>query len=651
GAGGSGGDGGPATSAHLGSVYGIGIDSAGSLYIADAGNHNVRKVTTAGTISTVAGTAGVCGYSGDNGPATSATLCGPQGVTVDSDGNLYIADSYNVVVRKVDAAGTITTFAGDGNSGSAGDGGPASIASFVNPTDVALDTTGNLYVADYEAFVIRKIAATNIFPNTSVSSSSQPQNVFLALTADQTISSISVPQSSGGKQEYSVGPISGCTVDGTTVNLSGTFCTFPITFTPGYPGNRWIPLQVVSSAGHINFPLEGIGTAPLAAFTPGIISTIAGNGIGGYTGDGNAALSAELNGPFDTTVDSAGNVYIADNKNNVVRKISASTGFITTVAGNGTSGFSGDGGPATSAQLNTPTSVTLDGAGNLYISENGNNRIRMVNAATGLITTVAGSGSPAYSGDGGPATSAGMNRPGKIAIDVQGNLYIPEETNHIRKVAAGTGIITTVAGAATGSSTCGGVGDGGPATSALFFDPNAVAVDNAGNLYITDIFCGRVRKVTAATGIISTIAGGGTNTGDGGPATSANLGGTAGLAFDSAGNLYISAGRIRKVNAAGTITTVAGTGTSGFAGDGGPATSAKLSTPRSVALDAAGNLYIADFSNNRIRKVDVSHSALAYPTATTVGTSDSTDDPQTAVLSNIGNTDLTISPPSSGSNP
>jgi len=493
---------------------------------------------------------------------------------------------------------------------------------------------------------------TNFLPPIPVATTSVPQNITFTLPATGTITSITIPQSQGGKQEYAIQSITGCTVGAS--NPAGTVCTISITFTPGYPGQRWVPLQVVDSAGNFNVGLTGVGLGPLVALTPGIITTVAGNGTAGYSGDGGAATSAEIDAVFREAVDSAGNIYIADYVNNRIRKIAAATGIITTVAGNGTAGFSGDGGQATNAEIMDPQGVSVDTAGNLYIADFGNVRIRKVDVATGIITTVAGNGVSAYSGDGGPATSAGLVAPGEVDVDSSGNLYIVDYNGcRIRKVAEGTGIITTVAG----NGTVGYSGDGGPATSAEFQFPAGVAIDNTGNVYIADQRNDRVRKVDATTGIITTVVGNGTQgfAGDGGAATSAELYYPGTLAFDAAGNLYIADqfnNRIRRVDAGtGVITTLAGTGQTVFSGDGGVATKANLGGPLGIALDGAGNIYLSDYGNYRIRKVDVSKSALTYPTATKVGTSDTTDAPQTVTMSNIGNGSLTVPPASSGSNP
>ena len=321
----------------------------------------------------------------------------------------------------------------------------------------------------------------------------------------------------------------------------------------------------------------------------------------GFSGDGGPATAARLNMSLGgVALDSAGNLYIADLLNERIRKVSP-VGTISTYAGNGGYGFWGDGGPATAAQLSLPHGVALDSAGNLYIADSNNHRIRKVTPG-GTISTYAGTGTEGFSGDGGPATAAHLDRPDGVALDSAGNLYIADLGNsRIRKVTPG-GTISTYAG----NGGYGFWGDGGPATAAQL-RPRGMALDPAGNLYIADFGNSRVRKVTPG-GTISTYAGTGTPgfAGDGGPATAAQLSFPQGVALDSAGNLYIADSnnnRIRKVTPGGTISTYAGTGLQGFSGDGGPAIDAQLWFPVGVALDSAGNLYIADQENQRIRKV------------------------------------------------
>jgi uncharacterized protein (TIGR03437 family) len=345
-----------------------------------------------------------------------------------------------------------------------------------------------------------------------------------------------------------------------------------------------------------------------ACFGQGVISTVAGNGTNAAAGDGGPALSASFH-PDGLTVDSAGNIYIADQGHNRIRKVDT-TGVITTVAGNGNTQFSGDNGLATSATvyiLGNHNGLAVDAAGNLYIADDGHHRIRKVDAK-GIITTVAGTGTMGYSGDGGPATSAQLYRPSGIAVDPAGNLYIADTNNRrIRKVDT-SGKITTIAG--TGAFAFGDNGDGGEATLATMQTPVDVALDAQANVYFADQDAATVRKIDLA-GIISTVAGNGTTgfSGDGGPATSAAFASPYSVTVDTVGNLYISDHgnhRVRKVDTSGTVTTIAGNGSNApNNGDGGPPTSADL-LPNGVAFDSAGNYYVADIGHNLIRKVTIS---------------------------------------------
>ncbi|MEU5919014.1 RICIN domain-containing protein [Streptomyces sp. NPDC047141] len=331
------------------------------------------------------------------------------------------------------------------------------------------------------------------------------------------------------------------------------------------------------------------------------IGTVAGTGVAGFAGDGELAVSAQLNRPYGIVVDSTGTLYFSDHNNHRVRKITTD-GKITTVAGTGIAGFRGDGGAAVSAQLNGPREVAVDDAGNLFIADSNNHRIRKV-STDGTISTVAGNGTAGFRGDGGAATSAQLHLPLGVVPDSAGSLYITDYHNHRVRMVTTDGKITTVAG----TGTAGFKGDGGPAVSAQLNGLHGVAVGGAGDLYIADHKNHRIRKVSA-DGTISTVAGNGTAgfKGDGGAAVSAQLNGPVGLVMDSCGTLYFTDHlnhRVRKITADGTICTVAGTGAAGFGGESGSAASAQLNYPRKVTVDCVDTLYITDFANNRIRKI------------------------------------------------
>jgi len=332
-----------------------------------------------------------------------------------------------------------------------------------------------------------------------------------------------------------------------------------------------------------------------------IITTVAGDSTQGYNGDNILATTTELNEPSGVAVDVAGNIYIADRNNNRIRKVSASSGLITTIAGTGTAGFSGDSGLAVLAEINYPYGIALDTLGNIYFSDGRNYRIRKIDTS-GVITTIAGNGTFGYNGDSIAATSAGLD-PSGLTIDKYSNIYVADFNNdRIRKINA-SGIITTIAG--TGMQ--GYNGDGIIATTAQLFMPNGVAVDNTGNIYIADYNNSRIRKVNSA-GIITTIAGTGTRgyNGDNISADSAEINWPLGITIDGSGNVYIGDTynyRIRKVNTSGIITTIAGNGFGGYSGDNGLATLAELADPVGVAIDNSGAVYIADLANSRIRRI------------------------------------------------
>ena len=597
------GDGGPATDAELGNPLGVAVDAAGNLFIADSMMARVRKVDPAGTITTVAGN-GSFGFSGDGGPATDAELSYPLGVAVDAAGNLFIADVWNQRIRKVDAAGTMRTVAGncipvsgECSGGFGGDGGAATSAQLNYPLGVTVDAAGDLFIADGNNLRIRRVDTAGTISTVAGGGSPVDGVGDGGPATDAEVHPFGVAADAAGNvfiADVWNGRIRKVDVAGTITTIAGY----------GYPGygsgflGDGGPATSAPLDGPSGVAVDATGNLFIAdsqrirrVDSIGTITTLAGSGDPGFGGDGGPATDAQLNGPSGVAVDVTGNLYIADSANQRIRSVDPA-GTITTVAGNGTSGFSGDGGRAIGAQINGPIDVAADASGNLFIADQHNNRVRKVDTA-GTITTLAGNGGCcSFGGDGGPATGAQLSNPSRVAVDASGNLFIVDSGNRrIRKVDP-AGTITTFVGSLT----------------SVWLTPSGVAVDASGNLFIADSYDNRIHKVDT-TGTITTVAGNGSvgSSGDGGPATSAQLSGPSGVAIDAAGNLLIADSgnnRIRRVDLAGTITTVAGNGIAGFGGDGGLATSAQLDNPSGVAVDLAGDLFIADLWNQRIRKVD-----------------------------------------------
>jgi cysteine-rich repeat protein len=555
---GFGGDGGAATSTALWAPWGVAVDGLGNIYIADTENNRIRRVDVNGIISTIAGT-GVAGFSGDNGPGISARLAYPTSVAVDDVGNVYIADLDNDRIRRLDSNGIIMTVAGNGSHGYSGDGGVATNAQLARPVGVAVDNVGNVYVADQENQRVRRIDGNGLITTVagtgeygfagdgSVALSAQLRypagvavvgsgQIYIADTDNQRIRRID------SNRVINTIAGSGRTSD---VVAGGAAVSAKLSFPNGV---------AVDAAGNV-FIADRENQRIRRVDVNGSIDTIAGGGPRGDSGDGGSGAVALLNNPSAVAADGLGNVYIADTYNCRIRRVDGN-GIIATVAGNGYAGFSGDGSAAVSAQVNYPFGVAVDTRARLYIADSENHRIRRLDS-NGVITTVAGTGVSGYGGDGGAATSAMLSNPTGLAVDAQGNMFIVDKNNHrIRKVST-NGLITTVAG----TGVPGYSGDGGAATSARLAFPAGVAIDAGGNLFIADTDNHRIRRVS--NGVITTVAGtdGTGYAGDGGNATSALLNVPAGVAVDSAGNLYISDNfnhRIRRVDNRGVITTMAG---------------------------------------------------------------------------------------------
>jgi trimeric autotransporter adhesin len=692
------GDGGPATRAHLSAVAGLAFDHAGNTIIADINHCRIRVVAaktgifygqamTAGDIYTVAGN-GACGYFGNGIPALAAGLSGPRGVAVDQAGNVLIADSYSDRIRVIAAstgrfygqpmkADYIYTIAGSGSYGSSGDTGPATAADLAVPEGVGVDAAGNVLIAGNYNNEIRVVAArTGTYYGQKMTAgdiyriagevgeggsgnggpatvahlrrpfevaADRYGNVVIADTGNSWVRVVAEHTGIYYGQHMTAGDI---------YRIATVW--YPYGLALDAAGNVLAASPGGAEAGKVVVVAGSNGSFYGRHMTAGGTYTVAGQ-PGVASGEGRSALDAQLSDPEGVAVGPAGGLLITAAEVPLIRMtarasgryygVAMTAGNIYTVAGDGKFGFSGDGGPATSAKLSVPDGIVMDKAQNLILADYENERIRVVAASTGTfygqamraadIYTIAGDGKAGYTGDGGPATQAELNGPYSVAVDAHGNVIIDDSTNRIRVVAVSTGSFYGQAMTAgdiytiAGDGKAGYTGDGGPATQAELNGPASVAVGSGGTVLISDSGNQRIRAVATATGTfygqamtagnIYTIAGDGTSgySGDGGPATAAEVSYPDGISADSSGNVLIADSynsRIRVVAAAtgsfygqamitGNIYTVAGDGRFGFAGDGGKGVSAVLDFPEDVAATGNGDLVIADTYNDRVRQV------------------------------------------------
>lgn len=626
------GDGGDATDAKLNYPYSLAVDDDGNLYISEGLGHRVRKVTPGGTISTVAGD-GTAGYGGDGGAATSAQLNGPRGLAVDADGNLFIADESNSLIRRVDAlTQEITTVAGDGAADFYGDGGPATAAALNFPADVEVDGDGNLYISDSGNSRIRRVdAGTGDIatfagdggccfggfggPATSANVGT-PLGISLAddgslFIVDLAIQGVLKVDTSNNLDKVAGGNLNGFGGDGGPAN-SGLFSG---------------PLDVAATTGdgflvadNVNHRVRVVASGTLATFAGGTA----------LLGDGGPAANANVMSPYDIAFDDDGNLYFTDRGGQTIRRIDAGTGTISTVAGSGLTGLV-NGAPA-SAQFFGPTRLLVSPDGGVVITDRSNRVIRALNAAGDDVFSLSTPGANPVV-EGATMLASRFNLPNGLALSPDfAYLYIASTNNHrIRRWDIANDVVTTIAGTGTFGST----GDGGAATSADIAQPFSLSIDAGGNLYFAELAFGRVRRVTPG-GIISTVAGTGTpgNSGDGGQATVAEITPHS-TAIGADGALYISQNAncaIRRVDlGTGVITRFAGTGTCGVADDG-PALSTPLNQPFGIAW-SGDSLYLAEIGSARIRRVQpgvpaapVITSAVGGETQVTVGFSAPDDD-------------------------
>jgi sugar lactone lactonase YvrE len=638
----------PACEADAGWPMGVVRRPDGDLIVVDYHAHRLWRIDGDGILHAFAGD-GIPGDSGDGGPASAARFYWPHDLTQDREGNLYLSDLGNQTIRRIDyRSGIITRVAGSGRVGRGGNGGPALMAELDTTCGVAVDRAGNLYLSSEWANNVRRVDG---------------RTGIITLFAGQNAQ----PNLHGGPQRGPGLSLMGYAGDGGPAGAAAFHHPEHLAFDSH--GDLYI-------CDNSNDRIRKID------MHTGLITTVFGTGQRASNGDGEPAIEASTLMPDAICLDAHDNLYVGEKYGYRVRKVEAATGLVRTLVGNGVPGFgeeglpgdqthcnsveagiwadpdgtvfysdcSGrlrrydgttgivttvlgglsvhDGEPATHGFLCGPGGLAVGPDGTIFIADVWSQRIRAIDPATGLIRTVAGNGARAYGGDTGPAVDAYLGNPHDVAVDSQGRVLIADTRNgRIRRVEH-DGTIRTLAGTTLPWDAGEGrwdKGDHGPAVSASFSHIEAVAVDAADNIYIGD-GVGRIRKIDAATGIITTVAGVGISgyRGDGGPATQARIGAPTAIRFDRSGNLYFTDRAyhiIRKVDGQGIITTVAGCGEAGFSPDGTAATLARLNQPWGVAIDQTGMVYFADSRNNCVRRITAASVLETVAGSTTAGDS------------------------------
>ena len=613
--------------------YGVAADASGNVYVADAANHIIRKIDSALNVTTLAGLAGNPGSA--DGSRSVAQFNFPSAVAVDTTGNVYVADPNNHTIRKIDSAGNVTTLAGSaGNPGNADGTGAA--AQFNSPSGVAVDSSGNVYVGDTGNETIRKITSAGVV--STWAGSGQIGSADGLSTAAQFFTPTGVAVDTSGNvyvADFSNSTIRKIDPAQNVTTLAGLAGNNSYADGTGSAARFSLPNSVaVDTSGNVY--VADVFNNTIRKITPaGVVTTLAGSAAflaGNVDGTGSAA---RFNTPEGVAVDSGGNVYVADFGNDTIRKITIPGGVVTTVAGQAAGSGSADG-TGSAARFSAPVGVAIDTSGNVYVGDGGNNTIRKITIPGGVVTTVAGSAPTAGSTDG-TGSAALFNAPSGLAVDSSGTIYVADSLNNtIRKITS-TGVVTTFAGSAGVTGSADGTG-----SAAQFNLPRGVALDSAHNvLYVVDGQNHTIRKITIPGAVVTTLAGqAGTPGHADGNGTAAQFNTPRGVAVDIAGNVYVGDTfnhTIRKIDpTSGNVTTLAGCAGHPGSNDapGGPCGTPRFRQPRGVAVDSAGNVYVGDSGNAEIRKITPAGVVTTVAGSSAVGTG-SADGTGSAALFNF----------------